>query len=312
MDAKVTGRRQGAKARPSPSAVITRRPTAIVVPGLPEVGPHVLLQGVWRPVHTNALLSALGDVDPLVVRTARSIGKQQAGFDGLISLGGSGVLEVAASSQSLPFAFQLYSVLLVKVRERGGEVATPDGTVIRWRGETVRIRLRESAERRETASTDSYSRNTYHPTGRLSFAVVPQVGGDCKTPVTDTHDVESFLNKIDRHISRLPRLRDQRAKRDREHEEWLAQVHQRFEREQDERRQWKEQQERFDRLTDDVEQWGKAERIRAYAAATEAYLSKDRPIDTGSEIDGWLRWMHWYAKHLDPITRPDGAKQGPG
>ena len=69
------------KARTSTSMATTRQPT-IVVPGLPEVSPHALLQGVWKPVHTNALLSALGDVDPLVVCTARSIGKQQVGFDG--------------------------------------------------------------------------------------------------------------------------------------------------------------------------------------------------------------------------------------
>ena len=298
------------KARTSTSMATTRQPT-IVVPGLPEVSPHALLQGVWKPVHTNALLSALGDVDPLVVRTARSIGKQQVGFDGLVSLGGSGVLEVAASPQSLPLALQLYNALLVKVRERGAEVTATDGTVIHWRGEAVRIRLRESAERRETTSTDSYRSNTYYPTGHLSFAVVPEVGGQCKMPVTDTHDVESFLNNVDRLINRLPRLRDQRARREREQEEWRAQVHKRIEQEQHERRQWREQQEKFDQLTNDVEQWDKAERVRAYAAAVEAHLSKDGPIEVGSQADGWLRWMHWYADHLDPMTRPDGPQQAP-
>jgi hypothetical protein len=303
--------RRGGKASTATSVAITRGPTAVVVPGLPEVGPHALLQGVWRPAHTNALLSALGDVDPLVVRTARSIGKQQVGFDGLISLGGSGVLDVAASAQSLPLALQLYNILLVEVRERGGEVTTPDGTVIRWRGEAVRIRLREHADRRDTTGTDSYRSNTYHPTGRLSFVVVPEVGGDCKMPVADTHSVETFLDKVDRLINRLPRLRDQRARREREQEEWRAQIHERIQREQDERRQWREQQDRFDQLSNDIEQWGKAERVRAYAASAEANLSKDGPIEVGGKIDGWLRWMHWYADHLDPMTRPDGPKQGP-
>jgi len=298
------------KARTSTSVVTTRRPT-IIVPGLPEVSPHALLQRVWKPLHTNALLSALGDVDPLVVRTARSIGKQQVGFDGLVSLGGSGVLAVAASTQSLPLALQLYHVLLVKVREHGGEVTATDGTVIRWKDEAIRIRLREHSERRETTGTDSYRSNTYYPTGRLSFAVVPEIGGECRMPVTDAQDVESFLNKVDRLISRLPRLRDERARREREQEEWRAQLNKRIEQEQHERRQWGEQQEKFDRLTNDVDQWGKAERVRAYAAAAEAYLSKDGPIERGSHVDGWLRWMHWYADHLDPITRPDGPQQAP-
>lgn len=61
----------------------------------------------------------------------------------------------------------------------------------------------------------------------------------------------------------------------------------------------------------DIEQWGKAERIRAYAASAEAYLSRDCLIEIGGRIDGWLRWMHWYADHLDPMTRPDGPKQRP-
>ena len=303
-------RPRGGKASTS-TGVATTRPPTIVVAGLPEVSPYALLQGVWKPVHPNALLSAFGDVDPMVVRTVRSIGKQQVGFDGLVSLGGSGALEVAASPQSLPLAFQLYNVLLVKVCERGGEVTATEGTVIHWRGEAVRIRLREHSERRETTGTNSYRSNTYRPTGRLSFAVVPELGGECKMPVTDARDVESFLNKVDRLISRLPRLRDQRAKREREQEQRRVQLHERIEQEQHERRQWREQQEKFDQLTNDVDQWDKAERVRAYAAAAEARLSEDGPIEVGSQVDGWLRWMHWYADHLDPITRPDGPRQAP-
>jgi hypothetical protein len=76
----------------------------IAVPGLPEVRPYALLGEAWKPAHTKALLEALGDVDPLVTRTARSIGNQQVGFDGLISLGGAGVLELAASPRSIAHA----------------------------------------------------------------------------------------------------------------------------------------------------------------------------------------------------------------
>src|ERR1041384_429883 len=75
------------------------------------------------------------------------------------------------------------------------------------------------------------------------------------------------LNKVDRLINRLPRMRDERARREREQEEWRSQLNKRIEQEQHERRQWREQQEKFDQLTNDVDQWGKAERVRAYAAA---------------------------------------------
>lgn len=86
--------------------------------------------------------------------------------------------------------------------------------------------------------------------------------------------------------------------------EWQAQEYQ--------RRQWNEQQARFNEVTSDVEQWLKAEDLRAYATAYEAHRIATRGcIDAGGSIDAWLRWIHWYANHLDPITRPDGPKQGP-
>ena len=130
-------------------------------------------------------------------------------------------------------------------------------------------------------------------------------------PVTDERDVESFLNKVDRLISRLPRLRDQRAKREREQEEWRAQLHERIEQEQHERRQWREQQEKFDQLTNDVDQWDKAERVRAYAAAAEAHLSEDGPIEVGSQVDGWLRWMHLVRGSSRPHNEARRATAGP-
>ena len=114
----------------------------------------------------------MGDVDPLVVRTARSIGKQQVGFDGLVSLAGAGVLDVAASPQSLPLALHLYNVLLTKVRERGGEVSATDATVIHWRDEAVRIRLREYTERRETTDAYGYRSNTSSALARIDPALL--------------------------------------------------------------------------------------------------------------------------------------------
>ncbi len=140
------GRRDGKST--SKTSAVTRMET-IKVPSLPEAGPYTLLRGVWKPAHTGALLEALGDVDPLVARTARSIGKQQVGFDGLISMGGADVLEVRATPQAMPHALQLYNLLLVKARERGGEVTAKNGSSIRLRGESITIRLRESVDRRE-------------------------------------------------------------------------------------------------------------------------------------------------------------------
>jgi hypothetical protein len=308
-DPTATPKRRDAKTSNSTDTISHR--ATIVVPSLPDVVPYTLLEGVWKPAHTNALLDALGDVGPLVTRTARSIGKQQVGFDGLISLGGPGVLEVAATPRAMLHALQLYNLLLLNARKRGGEVSAKDGTVIRLRGESIRIRLRESVDRREDTRKDSIRSATHVPTGRLSFTVVAELGGNCKTPVADANGVEHFLEKVSRLIDRLPRLRAHRHERNRRREEEWARIQERLRREEDERRQWREQQHRFDQLTNDIEQWDKAERVRAYAAAVEARLSKNGAIGAGSKIDGWLRWMHWYADRLDPITRPDGPNQRP-
>src|SRR4051794_10942983 len=104
-DSNASRGRSAPKTSAPPSSAPTH-PAIISVPGVPEVRPYALLRELWKPAHTKALLDALGDVDSLVTRSARSIGKQQVGFDGLISLGGAGVLGLAAPlarSQALAF-----------------------------------------------------------------------------------------------------------------------------------------------------------------------------------------------------------------
>src|SRR4051812_19472756 len=121
-----------------------------------------------------------------------------------------------------------------------------------------------------------------------------------------------FITKLRRHAARLPKVREQRQEKERareaEHERWQAQ----WRAKEEQQRQWKEQQERFDKVFADVEKWTKAERIRAYAAAFESrYREAVGNIASGGSIDGWLRWLDWYAEHLDPLTRPGGPKIGP-
>ena len=68
----------------------------------------------------------------------------------------------------------------------------------------------------------------------------------------------------------------------------------------------------FDQVFADVKQWTKAERIRAYAAAFEAsHIATKIEVTGSSRVDGWLRWLHWYADNLDPLTRPGGPSIGP-
>jgi hypothetical protein len=89
----------------------SRRTAVLAVPELPSAAAYSLLQGVWKPSHTKVLIAALGAVHPLAVRTARCIGSQQAAFDGLVSLQGDGVLDVAVSTQTFPEALRQYNRL---------------------------------------------------------------------------------------------------------------------------------------------------------------------------------------------------------
>ena len=277
---------------------------------LPTASRYGLLREVWKPSHTKSLIVALGEVHPLVIRAARGIATQQVGYDGLIYLRGNGMLDIAASTRMLPEALRLFDLLLRTLAEAGGSVSVTNETTINLQGETFKIRLREASERRpKPAGSPGYRDSEYFPTGQLWLKGAHDHGSNIRTAAGD---VEGFLDKIRRFINRLPRLRQQRMEREREREEEWARRRAEWQAQEDQRRQWNEQQARFNEVTSDVEQWLKAEHLRAYATACEAHQITTRGcIDAGGSIDAWLRWIHWYANHLDPITRPDGPKQGP-
>ncbi len=290
-----------------------QRITALTIPELPSIRPYQTLGGVWKPLHTELLLAALGDVDPVVAKTARSIGKQQVAHNGLVYLTGKS-LDIGVSIGMFPEALRLYDLLLKAVAERDGETVSKDGTQIILRGETIAIRLREtSLQLPQQAGSTNPGRAEYQPTGLLLFSVDHRHGSDLRTRAQDATDINEFLKKIERFAERLPRLRAARKERERQHEEYMAQQQAKWRREEDQRRQWEEQQRRFNDVTTDIEAWTKAQRIRAYADAYETHhIAKHGSIKTGGAVDGWLQWLHWYAEHLDPITRPNGPSHGPG
>lgn len=201
--------RNAATAKPAASAASAKTTKAspsrsvavLIVPDLPSVSPYAMLSGVWKSAHTKLLLAALGTVDPLVLRAARSIGTQQVSFDGLIHLNGKGTLDLAASSRCLPEALRLYNILLQTVAARGGQVTATNGTAVTLRGETINIRLREASERRpKQGEAATFRDNEYVPTEMLSFSVDHQQGSDLKTLVRDATDVERFLDKLSRFV----------------------------------------------------------------------------------------------------------------
>ena len=285
----------------------------LTIAGLPPLRPYEPLSTAWKTSHTKALLAGLGDVDRLVVRTLRSIGTQRVLFDGLVHFIGDGVLDLAASVAALPNALRLFDIFLRALAQRGVRVKVTSSTVIEIAGETLAVRLREGSERRDKRpNTPGFQASEYFPTGQLWFSVVDHNGSKSKTQVSDSADIEAFLNKVNRLAQRMPRLREQRRKRVEIQDEKVRQMQARWKEEADDRRQWTEQQVRFNEISSDIEQWTKAQSIRAYAAAVERHaVSTQGTVEVGSVIDGWLRWIHWYAERLDPITRREGPKQGP-
>lgn len=65
-----------------------------------------------------------------------------------------------------------------------------------------------------------------------------------------------------------------------------------------------EEQRKVTRLDASMEKWHKAQQIRAYVAALrENAIQKSGIIESGSEVEEWITWVHLYADQLDPMVQ---------
>jgi len=132
-----------------------RKEPVPVVSGLPAIEPHQLLDRIWKPAYTKALLDALPSAHAFVVRTVRHVGTLQVGYDGLLSLGGKDALDLNVSLRALVPALRWYGIFIERLIELGGKVEmAPAGTLAHLSGETERIRLREGTIRHSKPGTD--------------------------------------------------------------------------------------------------------------------------------------------------------------
>ena len=273
-----------------------------------------MLEQAWKPAYTKAVLTALPGAHALVTQTAHRVGRSQVGFDGLLLLSGEHALDTNVSLACLVRALHVYGVLIQRVAGLGGAVElAPEGTLVRLSGETERVRLREGTIRHRKAATNhSLSDCTYEATGLLYLVLLERGGGKCKTLVRGEADVVDFLGKLQKIIARRPLERAEREERERV---WQAEQQRREEQQRlraQAQRQWDEQQQRFDGFYKDVTRWQKAAQIRAYLLAfTQEHERRDGTVTPGSALDGWLRWLHWYADRLDPLTSTDGPTEQP-
>jgi hypothetical protein len=56
-------------------------------------------------------------------------------------------------------------------------------------------------------------------------------------------------------------------------------------------------------LDEGVIAWIKNQRIPAYIVEVENVGRRDGGIETGSELEKWLRWARAHADRIDPISR---------
>jgi hypothetical protein len=284
------------------------------VPGLAVIEPHQLLAQVWKPAYTKALLDALPSAHPFVLRTARRVGTSQVGYDGLLSLGGEEALDVNVSLAFLVRALRLYGVLIERIIALGGKVElAQNGTLVRLRGETEGVRLREGIIRHVKPTTDRiYGGYTYEASGLLYFVLLEDGGGKHKTLVRMAEEVDVFVRKLQNAVARRPR---QRAEQEARQQAWQAEHQRRQEQARlraETERQRSEEQQNFDTFYKDVARWQKAAQIRSYLDAFAAeYERRHGSFPPGSRADGWFRWLHYYAERLDPLTNHDGPSQQP-
>jgi hypothetical protein len=306
-----TPERKSQKAEPVQASCVE---PALVVAGLPSIEPHQLLNRIWKPAYTKALLDALPSAHPFVVRTTRQVGTLQVGYDGLLSLGGKDALDLNVSLGSLVQALRLFGIFIDRLTALGGKVELASGgTRAHLSGETEHIRLREGTNRRTKPATDhSYGAYTYEANGLLYFIILEDGGGRHKTIVQSPQDVDLFVRKLQKVIARRPQQRAEQqarqgawqAERERQQEQARLQA--------EEERQRREEQQHFDTFYKDVTRWQKAAQIRSYLEAfTSEHELHHGKIATGSKVDGWLRWMQYYAQRLDPLTNDEGPSECP-
>ena len=129
MRARLLAEREGTPARksqktPEPEPP-SRMESAIVVRGLPSIEPHQLLDRIWKPAYTKALLEALPSAHTFVVRTVRQVGTLQVGYDGLLSLAGKDALDLNVSLKALVPALRWYGIFIERITAgREGQTRT--------------------------------------------------------------------------------------------------------------------------------------------------------------------------------------------
>ena len=293
------------------------RPAAFLDPVLSS-----LFEAEFDPPQKIRVPQTLRTAPGLVTKTRvslRSGGTDKFGLSGPCYKDRDSVCNVVVAPSSIPRAMRLLAALIKAVDQRGGRVL-PGGdkckpaSRIELEGVELFFRIREKTtqqphvltkkELRERAEGYHWStpRYDYHPTGRLNLELSYAANWGTLRLFKDTqkNPIEDQLN----HVLADVYLTMDRIIRNRVEQEKIQQVQ--AENEQRQKELAKEQaleQRRFEALLSEVSDWHTSQTIRAYLDAVRSVVDKrGDQIQTGSELDRWVRWATDHADHLDPLT----------
>jgi hypothetical protein len=256
---------------------------------------------------------------PEIEKTRRSFENARTDEKGLLKPRLQGTLDLRIGPNSLERALRIMDALLKALEGRGHQVSIkkegPNSTSVSISGETIEFGIEEKLNRRERELTPvqkkekekspwMYSRVEYDytPSGNLFLKIKNTDGAGVRKTWTDgiNQRIERSLNSfIIGLIKAGEAIKADRLERERRNREWEEERKRSAERE---RRRYEEGL-KIQAMDKEIATWQKSQQIREYVKAVEdAVLKKRGEIQTGSELDQWLRWAKSYADRIDPLT----------
>jgi hypothetical protein len=232
-----------------------------------------------------------------------------------LSISNKKCLDVRISKGNIDRAMRIYDALIKALEKRGFDISLNESnrtTSVSVLGEDLEIRLEEPSNKVERELTQEekkklfqndwiYDRYRYIPSGKLVFRINEYIDGIRKSwSDGKKHRLEDLLNSfIIGLIGAAEQEKVKRLEREQKEREW---------REQEEARRRKAEEiqkakEKVERLLREAQAWQKAQQVRTYIEAVkQAAIQKHGYINTGSELDNWLKWATQQADRLDPLS----------
>jgi hypothetical protein len=314
-----------------------KRPPLLLIKGVPEFAVHrifpenpnlekeqnkeendeiqVLVAFEENPENYIKVPEKLYSPHPLVAFTKQCLRTGHSDTYGHVRIVHNKCLDTRITKGNIDRAMRIYIALIKALEPRGFSVSINESngtTIVSVLGEILKIRLEEPTTKVERELTQEekkkllqngwlYDRYRYVPSGKLVFKIDEYIDGIRKSwSDGKKHQLEDLLNSfIIGLIRAAEKEKIKRLEREQREREW---------REQEEERRRKaekiqKEKERLERLLREAEAWQKAQQIRTYIEAVkQAAIQKYGFINTGSELDNWLKWTTQQVDRLDPLA----------